>query len=51
MVSEVVSISDNNIEGVGSITNDNIANYISGVGKIGDRIVTLLNLKSLISNS
>lgn len=51
MVSEVISISNNNIENVTGIANDNLSIHISGIGKIGDRIVTILNIKSLVTNS
>lgn len=51
MVTEVVTIPSDSIEGISSFTNDHLANYIYGVGKLGDRIVTLLNLQSLIENS
>lgn len=51
MVTEVVSIPIENMEGVSSLANDHLANYVYGVGKIGDRIITLLNLESLIENS
>jgi len=52
LVTEVVTISEDSIEGAtGLTTNDHLANYIFGVGKIGDRIVTILNLGSLIENS
>lgn len=47
-VTEVVVIAPDEIESVGSIANDHLATYIYGVGKINDRIVTLLNLESLI---
>lgn len=51
MVTEVVTIPSSNIESVSSLTNEHLANYIIGVGKIGDRIITLLNLRSLVANS
>lgn len=50
-VTEVVIIPAENIESVGSIANDHLATYIYGVGKINDRIITLLNLESLIGNT
>jgi len=51
MVSEVVTIQNSNVENPNGITNDNLLNYISGIGKIGNRIVTLLNLKNVVTNS
>lgn len=52
LVSEVVTLPAENIEGAtGLTTNEYMANCIYGVGKIGDRIVTLLNLESLTDNS
>lgn len=51
MVTEVVTISSDSIEGATGLTNDHLANYIYGVGKIGTRIITLLNLESLIENN
>lgn len=47
-VTEVVIITADKIESIGSIANNHLATYIYGVGKIKDRIVTLLNLESLI---
>jgi len=51
MVTEVVTIPSDNMEGIGSLANEHLANYVYGVGKIGDRIITLLNLESLIENT
>jgi purine-binding chemotaxis protein CheW len=48
LVEEVVYISNDVIENVGNITKDASANYIQGVGKLEDRIITLLNLNALI---
>lgn len=51
IVTEVVTIPTDSIEAATTLTNDHMANYVYGVGKIGDRIVTLLNLESLIENN
>lgn len=51
LVTEVVSIQTDSIEATATVTNDHMANYVYGVGKIGDRIITLLNLESLIENN
>lgn len=48
LVEEVVYISNDVIENVGNITKDSSANYIQGVGKLEDKIITLLNLNALI---
>lgn len=48
VVIEVVIITTDKIESIVSLSNDHLANYIFGVGKLNDRIITLLNLESLI---
>lgn len=47
-VSEVLKLDTGNIENIQNITNDISLNYISGVGKIGERIITILNAEKLI---
>jgi len=46
-VDEVLDLTEESIENVSSFSNDVSMDYIYGVGKVGDRIVTLLNLESL----
>jgi len=52
-VDEVLDLSEEAIENVANFTNDLSMDYILGVGKIEDRIVTLLNVEKLadISNN
>jgi len=47
-VKEVLTFSDKNIENVKNIISNFEGEYVLGVGKINDRIVTLLDLKKLI---
>ncbi len=47
-VKEVVEIPDSNIQSVLRETNDEKANYILGVGKVKDDLITLLNLEGFI---
>jgi purine-binding chemotaxis protein CheW len=49
-VAEVVTFEDNELESVTSITNDRTLDYILGIGKIGQRLVTLLNIEKLIAD-
>lgn len=49
MVSEVHHLADVDIESVTSITNDRSLDYITGVGKMEGRLVTLLNVEKLIA--
>lgn len=46
-VDEVLDLTEESIENVSSFTNDLSMDYIYGVGKVDDRIVTLLNLEKL----
>jgi len=48
-VSEVLQFDDSQIEGVSSIISDKALDYISGVAKAKDKLVTLLNLEKLIA--
>ena len=50
LVSEVHQLSEANIESVTSITNDRTLDYITGVGKIDGRLVTLLHVEKLITD-
>lgn len=47
-VVEVLSIPDEQIENVLQVSSDMSLDYIYGIGKVNDRIVTLLNLDKLI---
>lgn len=48
-VAEVINLTDESIENVTNFSNDMSLDYIFGVGKIENRIVTLLNFEKLIS--
>jgi len=48
-VAEVIQLADDSIENVSSFSNELSMDYISGVGKIENRIVTILKLEKLIS--
>ncbi len=50
MVSEVQHLGEADIESVTSITNDRTLDYITGVGKMEGRLVTLLNVEKLIAD-
>lgn len=50
-VKEVIQISTEAIENVQGFTSDINLNFIQGVGKVNDHIVTLLNLKSIIDST
>lgn len=50
-VKEVLQISSQAIENVQGFTSDINFNYIQGVGKVNDHIVTLLNLKNIIDSN
>lgn len=47
-VNEVVQLSAEDIESVTSITSDRSMDYITGVGKVEGKLVTLLNLEKLV---
>ena len=47
-VDEVVTIQDENMEKVSNFSNDMSLDYLLGVGKVGERIVTLLNIDKLV---
>lgn len=48
-VAEVVELDDEAIENVTNISSELSLDYLTGVGKIEGRIVTLLNLEKLVS--
>lgn len=48
-VTEVVALRDSDIDSVATITNDRNYDYIVGVAKAGERLITLLNVEKLIS--
>ncbi len=50
MVSEVHHLEDEDVESVTSITNDRTLDYITGVGKIDGRLVTLLHVEKLLTD-
>lgn len=50
MVSEVHHLLESDIESVTSITSDRTLDYITGVGKVDGRLVTLLNIEKLIAD-
>lgn len=50
-VREVLSFSEKNIENVQNITSGPGSEYVLGVGKVDERIITLLDLKKLIDFS
>lgn len=52
IVNEVVSIPVDNIENApANAANEYLSTYINGVGKLGGKIVTLLNLESMMENT
>jgi purine-binding chemotaxis protein CheW len=48
-VREVINIADTNIETVNKEANDDKAAFVYGVGKIGNELVTLLDLEAFIN--
>jgi purine-binding chemotaxis protein CheW len=50
-VAEVVNLSENDIESIANIKDTEKDDYLKAVGKIGNRIITLLDLKKLIKYS
>jgi purine-binding chemotaxis protein CheW len=50
-VAEVVNLSENDIESIANIKDTDKDDYLKAVGKIGNRIITLLDLKKLIKYS
>lgn len=48
-VAEVIELTEETTENIANITGEHSIDYITGVGKVNDRIITLLNLEKLIS--
>ncbi len=48
-VAEVIELDEESTESIANIAGDMSVDYITGVGKAGDRIITLLNLEQLVS--
>lgn len=48
-VTEVLQLSEESIENISNISSELSLDYIFGVGKVDDRVVTLLNLEKLIN--
>jgi len=48
-VSEVVTLTENEIEDVGNINEDLKMEYILGIGKIGESVITLFDIEKLLS--
>lgn len=46
-VVEVLSIPEGQIENITQVSNDNSLDFICGIGKVNERIITLLNLDKL----
>lgn len=49
-VAEVVAFTENDLESVTSITNDRTLDYIIGIGRSDQRLITLLNIEKLIAD-
>jgi purine-binding chemotaxis protein CheW len=48
-VAEVIELNEETTENIANITGEHSLDYITGVGKVNDRIITLLNLEKLVS--
>lgn len=48
-VAEVIELDEESTESIANIAGELSVDYITGVGKAGDRIITLLNLEDLVS--
>lgn len=48
-VEEVVNFTEEELESVTSITNDRTMDYVIGIGKVGQHLVTVLNIEKLIT--
>ena len=48
MVKEVITISDDEIEPVAQNSNDERAMYLSGIGKYGNELISLLNIAGVV---
>jgi len=49
-VAEVAALTQDSIENTVNVNNDEINNYIMGVGKINNRIITLLNMEKFLDS-
>lgn len=47
-VAEVLQLTEDSIENITNFSNDLSLDYLLGVGKVNDRIVTLLNIEKLV---
>ncbi len=47
-VAEVVELNEDTTENIANITGEHSLDYITGVGKVNNRIITLLNLEKLV---
>jgi len=47
-VAEVVNLSEESVEGISNFSTSLSTDYIFGVGKVGGRIITILDLENLI---
>ena len=50
-VDEVTDIDDNDISAPPKVSNDNTNAYLTGIGKVGDRVVMLLNTSKILDKS
>lgn len=50
-VKEVITLSDEDIDSISRETNEDKGSYVFGVGKVGESLVTLLNIEELIKVS
>lgn len=48
-VAEVVTFTEEELESVTSITNDRTMDYVVGIGRIDQRLITVLNIEKLIT--
>lgn len=48
-VAEVVDFAEEEMESVTSITNDRTLDYVVGIGRIDQRLITVLNIEKLIT--
>lgn len=48
-VEEVVNFTEEELESVTSITNDRTMDYVIGIGKVGQHLVTVLNIEKLVT--
>jgi len=48
-VAEVIELDEESTDSIANIAGEKAVDYITGVGKAGDRIITLLNLEHLVT--